>query len=59
MSVLPRQTSHADWLRDFLDLSRQFLGLNAPTFSDVEKPAECTPPPSGTAGSSEIDGDEE
>jgi len=59
MSDLPRQTSHADWLRDFLDLSRQFLGLNAPTSSDVEKPVDFTPRPSGREGSSEIDGNEE
>ncbi|OYY95495.1 MAG: hypothetical protein B7Y41_03045 [Hydrogenophilales bacterium 28-61-23] len=58
MSDTPRQACHADWLRHFLDLSRQYFGLVAPSFSGAEKPADHTPRPDDSADSSEKDTDE-
>jgi hypothetical protein len=58
MSEFPPRAGHADWLRHFLDLSRKFFGLHAPSSVSDEKPAEPTPQPGDRADSSDKSSDE-
>jgi hypothetical protein len=38
MNNCPQQTAHADWLRHFFDLSREYLGLAAMCLPNAKKP---------------------
>jgi hypothetical protein len=38
MEDCPQQSARADWLRHFLDISREYLGLATTTLSVEEKP---------------------